>query len=1498
MTNKKFKVAAMSMALTACVAAQPLIANAADDVDAVSNDANVNESHSEEGSSVSAPVAIASEGSSNTEVKAEEKQDMLAPDEHLGEYSEPKTDTDGNSTSKADITKDAPEQEREPEIDGDGGDSDNTGDTDNTGNTGNTGDTDNTDNTGNTGNTDNTGDNDGTGNTGNTDNTGDNDGTGGNGALIGGSGDSGSTDGEIKEQIPIGDSTLTEKPGQSSTVVTPTPGADPMPDTTNPPKVTTNPDGSVDIETPTLTPGTETTTTTASGEVKAESHTETPEEYIDLNKELGEKRPDWNTQKDAEFNGYKVSEVQPSDDGNSKTLTLTKTENLKGKMGSDELAKFTNSTKKVNVDGTYDLVRTETYTDKDGQQRTRTTTLHVKDNEVTVDTTITLTVALEKGSHDVGSENISHVKLPDSITATDKETGDTKTISAAELERLMGSTTPTTEGTKKTYTVKNGDLEYTIEVDEGAAKELTNAQIFEKLEKMDSSKYEYDKTTDTIYYIGNGEHAELTKDQNNTLRRTLSYTVTVKETKKDSSLSYVGSQTKDEAFEKAATAAKTEARNNAVINALKQMGLSDEDAKAALAPGKGTFNETDHTFTCTLDGKTYTLKYTEPTATESSTPTPMPNESGRIDTKEHTVTGTAFVQNGTVIQGNNGTISTKSGDVTFNNDGTIHLPDDATPSYETLADGTQRLNGYTLGDTTYTFSYEHMSAEDARAKYEHLASVPGGWTLSDFNADVTTVTWTATTTTTTPESELPGELSGGNGSAKKDETGDTYTVTIGTDTYTGLTYDAKAQTYTGKKDGSTVTIKVTDKVLDSTEVQKLLAAQYNDSITLTGVSDGTYTATYTDAAGTHTITYRAVTKDYQLQTVSSSTTIQQTSKDEFSKLVKETIEAKANALDQNQSLQLTGSTVITITKDADGKLRLNGGDFDNADFSEAATKERFYTEIVTKYASNNILYDKLTQDDVWNLLDKQQQYGDGKNADNHNKGYDSYFPEYGYENIGGKYQNGSTYGETYWYGSKPTYFDHLSLDAQVTIEGTDADGKATTYDGVILSEGLQFKFGHKDEIAGVVKNEKYPDYSSSGAWYNKNDLHHTGTEANNAKLDTSTIKEVDGQVWVWDDAQGRYVSKDQQKLTYTYQSDTNTNAFTGKRFYKVLGSVAYDQRNKDGYLDEKAADELVKELKDKEGKDKAQKVAIKTADGIKYNVYADVTTLKAFGYMTATANTAADKNLNGWYPGYNVYSGSCNAGDYDLRVQGLKLVNGQVQGNYGINYSLNLATITNASAASTHVNVTGDTAVKSTRDNDDYGTYNYTYQQTHNWTKDDSRSIEGTGTGHYTSFRKLFTSTFTGNGTGHKDSGSFRYTYRTEKDAELSAYAKMTDVEKKAHITYDSTTVESRDVLIPGTEIVHIDPDGGGDDGGDEIIDEKDHDSPVLPGTPELPPVQDAKPDAPVLPAEPALPAVQDAHALPQTGVNWLAAIGLALSGMTLMITGAFASLTGKNAKH
>ena len=152
-----------------------------------------------------------------------------------------------------------------------------------------------------------------------------------------------------------------------------------------------------------------------------------------------------------------------------------------------------------------------------------------------------------------------------------------------------------------------------------------------------------------------------------------------------------------------------------------------------------------------------------------------------------------------------------------------------------------------------------------------------------------------------------------------------------------------------------------------------------------------------------------------------------------------------------------------------------------------------------------------------------------------------------------------------------------------------------------------------------------------------------------------------------------------------------------------------------------------------------------------------------------------------------------------------------------------------------------------------------------------------------------------------KLTGAFGFNYTSTKDAEVTEASKKTCVKTDSSVKYHYSYVE-RQELDPITDTKTVttpaDDDGGDDDGGDEIIDEKDSDSPVLSGTPELPPVQDAKPDAPVLPADPALPAVQDAHALPQTGVNWLAAIGLALSGMTLMITGAFASLLGKNAKH
>ena len=83
-------------------------------------------------------------------------------------------------------------------------------------------------------------------------------------------------------------------------------------------------------------------------------------------------------------------------------------------------------------------------------------------------------------------------------------------------------------------------------------------------------------------------------------------------------------------------------------------------------------------------------------------------------------------------------------------------------------------------------------------------------------------------------------------------------------------------------------------------------------------------------------------------------------------------------------------------------------------------------------------------------------------------------------------------------------------------------------------------------------------------------------------------------------------------------------------------------------------------------------------------------------------------------------------------------------------------------------------------------------------------------------------------------------------------------------------------------------------------------DTPVSPEGPTTPPVQDATPDdaeTPVNPETPSNPPVQDAApdstvaALPKTGVNWTAALAMALSGMALMAAGAFTSLFAKS-KH
>ena len=263
------------------------------------------------------------------------------------------------------------------------------------------------------------------------------------------------------------------------------------------------------------------------------------------------------------------------------------------------------------------------------------------------------------------------------------------------------------------------------------------------------------------------------------------------------------------------------------------------------------------------------------------------------------------------------------------------------------------------------------------------------------------------------------------------------------------------------------------------------------------------------------------------------------------------------------------------------------------------------------------------------------------------------------------------------------------------------------------------------------------------------------------------------------------------------------------------------------------------------------------------------------------------------------------AGGFDLRISGLTQVTKTESSAHGKNYYDYYADITKYQTveqtsdplANRLLNVIPGTKIVPTETTEYdsgiglFGSYDQNRSETHNYEK----PFTGAGTAEYTTYRTWADTTADWKGEFEKLTGAFGFNYTSTKDAEVTEAVKKACVQTDSSVKYYYSYVE-RQELDPITETKTVTTPA--DDDGDEIIEEKVPDSPVLPGTPELPPVQDAKPDVPVLPADSVLPAVQDAHALPQTGVNWLAAIGLALSGMTLMITGAFASLLGKNAKH
>ena len=493
----------------------------------------------------------------------------------------------------------------------------------------------------------------------------------------------------------------------------------------------------------------------------------------------------------------------------------------------------------------------------------------------------------------------------------------------------------------------------------------------------------------------------------------------------------------------------------------------------------------------------------------------------------------------------------------------------------------------------------------------------------------------------------------------------------------------------------------------------------------------------------------------------------------------------------------------------------------------------------------------------------------------------------------GKSYTGAGIGHDYWgrhyeTDETPNYIGHLDLatDSDLLLE----DGK-TTADAILLNTGdKKFKFEWNMDAEALVNKDK-PDTQ--------------------AKFDDS-ISYDEGKM---NDGSGsgelgHY--EYERKYTGSWIAPDSNNYPHESAYYRLTGTIAYNSLE-DGkeYGSKREAEQALAKWRAEhpDAEDyRPNVVALSKKDKwdreiIVYKAYTYESSLTAYGYMSKDSNTCVNIGY-----GKDEYGRPKWAGGFDLRISGLTQVTKTESSAHGKNYYDYYADITKyktveqtsrplANRLLDVIPGTKTVPTETTNTNTGsglFGSYDQDHREDHNYEK----PFTGAGTAEYTTYRTWADTTADWDGKYEKLSGAFGFNYTTTKDAKVTEASKKTGVKTDSSVKYHYSYVE-RQELDPITETKTVTtPDDDDGDGDDEIIEEKVPDSPVLPGTPELPPVQDAKPDAPVPPADPALPAVQDAHALPQTGVNWLAAIGLALSGMTLMITGAFASLLGKNAKH
>lgn len=1494
MTNKKLKLAAMSVALTACVAAQPMAAHAVEGPDSVEDNAAP---QAEPVAESSTPAPVAEEG--EKQEKVGEQEEFTPPRVNEEAKSEEQAPAFGPGTKTDDITIDY-KPAAKPEEPGKSGED---------------------------------GEADGSEGSGETDETENPDGTYVKGDVI----DNSKKDEATGKDGKIGEATKEETPDSSPSTTVVDPDAEVK---KGDPVVGKDEDGNTTITTPTETTGTETTTTTGTG--KADSSTTITDtkkgEEINLDDELGQDvRPDWKTDKDDKLGGYTVDKVEPAEDGNSKELTLKKTSEPETKeMSAEDVAKLLDVPeggveKKEELDEegnpktTYTLKKEEISTDENGNTVTRVTYYKVNGNTVTTTTETTLVLKVEKGTVDVDNKDLTtKVELP-SITA--KNTDETKTdvieISSEKLGEMLQDEYYNNVTGEYVYTENVDGKEYTYKVKKTEdSKPLTNAQLADRLGEG------FTGDDNGVYYKGE----KLTFDQMEAVRKTLSYTVEVTEVTKTPGQVEGG----QESIESAKETAKLEAIKAALTDAARNAGINVEtdDFKNQLntidPTGKGQLNlsYTD------ADGNvhTVTLRYNGATvsAPQPGTPDSSKDTETRKDVTDNVITGTAYVNgsntwtesgslNGTYVKPGSGELPSLDGWTIASKD-----PEKGTTTYKkedtvTSPDGTSTKITRTCTITESSASLSDTEKEEIawaellnqHPEYKNKDELKAaGYNINISSMDfsgIKRVEWTIdelSESTKTDAKDLNDKLviPGGKNWSIDEKAG---TITVDGKTYDKVTKTNDGYTCTVEdKNGVKTTYTFTKQAgapLTPEEIQTALAGQYSvpaDSIRLN--ADGK-TATFTKGNETITVDYSTLSETLTVRkdvhTSSSVTDIIKDNKD-----LEKAYDELWKQIQEIQSKLLPGEELWI-------------GNLEVTDKTEK-------TDII-KYFTTAISPENMSKDELIKALQEQERIA--KNSTYvANKGSD-------YEETKKNYYSGEKTDEFKSFSKAPDG-SKIEVYWKSTWWGgyyyyTDANGQEVrVHSNTVHYEEQRDDIGHLD-LASGSKLDLLPDKDD------KVDQTDCVLVSKNLKLewnyDAGNLVNGKGNQPVgldskisWDDEGGEGDGH------YEYDRGNPNNCPDKSAYYKLTGTVAYDpikengsiklyQGGYDGWHWVSAEDQAINAYLKATGSSKTaasltkkERNAIVGTYVVKigttgtnstgesgYQVYLKTSELTAYGYMTRDANTCINstyKRQDGTW-GY--------VGGYDLMISKLTQVSeGKVVGQTESTIKTITAPLSIRSSqdfanrllelnkqTTTHKTSERATAYGENTSGDFDGTY----------TQKKSETVEGSGTGkgHYTTFTEVLKKIFSGSGSKEHDEGSVSYTHRTTDKVNTTPVSKETVTTTDAHVDYNYTSIETRTVTVNGEETVivppvtpPVDPDTP-----DGPVEDETPDEVVNPETPELPPVQDATPDAPVLPSDAVLPAVQDA--LPQTGVNWMAALGMAFSGMLLTIAGAFASLRYKE-KH